>query len=65
MPSPPSRSAYYGPASGWMETPVLARSDLTTTKVGPCIIEEYDATCIVPPDARAELDQYGNIQITL
>jgi N-methylhydantoinase A len=66
------RSAYFGPASGnepasggWLETPVLARSDLTTPQAGPCIIEEYDATCIIPPGARAELDQYGNIQITL
>ncbi len=68
----PARSAYFGsdtdngPASGgWLETPVLARSDLTTPKAGPCIIEEYDATCIIPPGARAEIDRYDNIQITL
>lgn len=55
-----------GPASGgWLETPVLVRADLTMPKDGPCIIEEYDATCIIPPGARAELDRHGNIQITL
>ena len=28
-------------------------------------IEEYDATCVVPPGARATLDAYGNIAIEL
>ena len=28
---------------------------------GPLIIEEYDATCVVPPNWRAELDEDGNI----
>ncbi len=25
------------------------------------MIEEYDATCVVPPGARASLDAWGNI----
>jgi len=29
------------------------------------IIEEYDATCVVPPDATVELDGHGNIAITM
>ena len=33
--------------------------------VGPCIVEEYDATCVVPPGARAALDAHGNIVIEL
>ena len=32
---------------------------------GPCIVEEYDATCVVPPGARAALDIHGNIVIAL
>jgi N-methylhydantoinase A len=28
-------------------------------------VEEYDATCVVPPGARAELDAGGNIVIEL
>ena len=62
---PPPRPAYFGPESGWVETPVLRRSDLAAGKVGPLIVEEYDATCVVPPGARASLDAAGNIVIDL
>jgi N-methylhydantoinase A len=62
---PPPRQAYFGPDAGWLETPVLLRSDLATPRDGPCVVEEYDATCVVPPDARAALDVYGNIVIDL
>ena len=61
----PPRQAYFGPEAGWIETPVLRREDLATARSGPCIIEEYDATCLVPPDAAASLDAYGNIAIDL
>ena len=59
---PPPRKAFFG---AWIETPVLRRSDLAKAKKGPLIVEEYDATCVVPPDARAELDAGGNIVIEL
>ena len=62
---PPPRRAYFGSAHGWLETPVLRRSDLSTPRAGPLIVEEYDATCVVPPGARAELDHGGNIVIEL
>ena len=62
---PPTRRVYFGPGLGWRETPILDRPDLATPRVGPCIIEEYDATCVVPPGARARLDGYGNIAIEL
>src|SRR5881296_692536 len=52
---PPTRRVYFGPDRGWQETPILDRPDLATPRVGPCIIEEYDATCVVPPGARAAL----------
>lgn len=61
----PPRQAYFGPEAGWIETPVLRRADLAEPRTGPCIIEEYDATCLVPPDATASLDGYGNIVIAL
>ena len=61
----PSRKAYFGQDTGWMETPVLHRSDLEKPMNGPLIIEEYDATCLVPPNAKASLDEYGNILIDL
>jgi N-methylhydantoinase A len=59
---PPPRRAYFG---AWIETPVIRRSDLSRGRKGPLIVEEYDATCVVPPDARAELDAGGNIVIEL
>ena len=61
----PARQAYFGPHTGWLETPVLQRADLGTPHAGPCIIEEYDATCVVPPGAKAVLDAYGNIVLDL
>ncbi|MFN0305836.1 MAG: hydantoinase/oxoprolinase family protein [Burkholderiales bacterium] len=65
-PVPPApRRAYFGARHGWIETPVLRRSDLETSRVGPMIVEEYDATCVIPPGARASLDSGGNIVIAL
>jgi N-methylhydantoinase A len=61
----PPRRAYFGATHGWIETPVLKRSDLATKRAGPVIVEEYDATCLVPPDATAQLDAGGNIIIEL
>jgi N-methylhydantoinase A len=64
-PSVSSRPAYFGAEKGWMDTPVLARAALATPRHGPCIVEEYDATCLVPPGATASLDAFGNIVIEL
>ena len=61
----PPRPAYFGPEAGWIETPVLNRADLGGGREGPCIVEEYDATCLVPPGASAALDGYGNFVIDL
>ena len=62
-PPPPPRPAWLGAAYGWVKTPVLHRSDLGSGRIGPLIVEEYDATCLVPPSARAGLDEAGNIVI--
>jgi N-methylhydantoinase A len=61
----PPRRAYFGPDTGWLDTPVVPRSALATPRAGPCIVEEYDATCIIPPGGEAALDRYGNIVIRL
>jgi N-methylhydantoinase A len=61
----PVRRAYFGPVHGWCDTNVLNRADLAEPRMGPCIVEEYDATCIVPPSAAASLDRFGNIAIDL
>jgi N-methylhydantoinase A len=61
-----SRSAYFGRVAGLIDTPVVVREALDTAwRAGPLIVEEYDATCVVPPDARARLDRFGNIEVEL
>ena len=54
-----TRRAFFGPEFGWQPAPVLARGDLAERRPGPLIVEEYDATCVVPPDAEAWLDDAG------
>ena len=54
------RRGYFGP-QGWLDCDVINRSDLKAPHAGPCIVEEYDATCLVPPGWNARLDAYGNI----
>jgi N-methylhydantoinase A len=63
--APGVRAVYFGATQGWRETRILDRADLATPCLGPCIIEEYDSTCVVPPGAEAGLDRLGNIAITL
>ena len=57
------RQAYFGPETALVRTPVLTRADLLVPIQDPAIIEEYDAGFLVPPEARAEMDEYGNIVI--
>ena len=60
-----NRKAYFGKDHGWVDTPILGRDDLQKKYSGPVIIEEYDATCLIPPNAEAHLDSFGNIVIDL
>jgi N-methylhydantoinase A len=56
------RQAYFG--RKLLDTPVIPRSALAGRRVaGPCIVEEFDATCIIAPGASAALDAHGNILI--
>jgi len=57
----PMRRAYFGPQRGWLEARIVNRSALKTANEGPCIVEEYDATCLVQPGWTARLDEFGNI----
>ena len=62
---PVVRKAYFGAADGVIETPVIARKDLSGGPLeGPLVIEEYDATTVVPPGWTATLDAWGNIVMT-
>jgi N-methylhydantoinase A len=66
-PSPAaSRPAYFGPEFGLRDTPVLSRGALRqVSRPGPLIVDEFDATTVVPPDATCRLDAHGNIEIAL
>ncbi len=61
---PLSRRAYFGAPTGWVETPVLSREGLPSDFApGPMIVEDYDATTVVPPGAKVRLDEWGDIVI--
>ncbi|MEP7243980.1 MAG: hydantoinase/oxoprolinase family protein [Gammaproteobacteria bacterium] len=65
-PVAPWRDAYFGKQHGLLSTAVIERRDLTSTpRTGPLIIEEYEGTTVVPPEAHAALDAHDNIVITL
>ena len=62
---PPKRLAWFA-GDGWIETPVVDRAGLgSAARQGPFIVQEYDATCLVPRGACAELDAFGNIVMTV
>jgi N-methylhydantoinase A len=56
-----SRKAFFGEKYGMVDTPVIARSQLTKATSGPFLIDEYDSTTVVPPTMRGSLDEQGNI----
>lgn len=59
------RQAYFGPPWGLVETPVLAREYLTRATDGPLLIDEFDSTIVVPPFARAQLDEVGALVLEI
>ena len=48
------------------EVPVYARDDLGAgcTLRGPAVIEQLDATSVVPPDHRLEVDRFGHLVVS-
>jgi N-methylhydantoinase A len=62
---PDVRLAWF-PGRGWLKTPVIDRAQLSAApRYGPLIVQEYDATCLVPHDTSAALDGFGNIRLAL
>jgi N-methylhydantoinase A len=62
---PDKRMAHFGATHGRLETPVIARKDLAGRRWdGPLIVEEYDATTVVPPGWTAALDEWGSVVMT-
>ncbi len=62
QPVPASRRAWFQ-GQGWVDTPVTDRAGLTGSVAGPLIVQEYDATCLVPRGMTARVDDFGNIRI--
>jgi N-methylhydantoinase A len=60
---PTSRRTWFAD-DGWVDTPVIDRAGLSGTVAGPMIIQEYDATCLVPKGMTVRLDDFGNIRLT-
>ncbi|WP_158926203.1 hydantoinase/oxoprolinase family protein [Acidisphaera sp. S103] len=59
---PANRRAWF-PNEGWVDTPVVDRAELVGTVTGPLIVQEYDATCLVPRGMTAQVDSFGNIRL--
>jgi N-methylhydantoinase A len=58
------RPAYFGEVFGLRETPVVRRAALPQdARPGPLVIEDHDATTVVPPDYSARRDAPGNVII--
>jgi N-methylhydantoinase A len=59
-----TRDAYFGPDHGVIATPVVTRQHLPDEpEPGPFLLEEMDATTVVPPLCRARRDEHGNVVI--
>ena len=62
---PSMRRAWF-PGDGWIETPVVDRAGVgSAPRSGPFIVQEYDATCMVPRGAHAWVDAFGDIVMTV
>jgi N-methylhydantoinase A len=60
-----TRRAWFGETRGLLATPVIGRDDLDMIpRHGPLLVDEYDATTLVPPGATAVRDEQRNIVIT-
>ncbi len=60
---PADRRAWF-PNQGWIKTRVLDRAGLAIAPTtGPLIVQEYDATCLVPAGVAAAVDPFGNIRL--
>jgi N-methylhydantoinase A len=61
---PPATRRAWLDGPGWTTLPVIDRAALRPAGLrGPLIVQEYDATCLVPPGVAAGLDEFGNIRL--
>ena len=61
---PRSRKVYFGSTFEWLDTPVIQRAQSPTScEQGPAVVEDYDATTLVPPSWSYFRDEYGNLHL--
>lgn len=62
-----ARPVYFREAGGFVETRVYDRSRLKNGAVieGPAIVEQVDSTTVIPPGAKATVDEYLNMVLDL
>lgn len=63
---PTRRRAYFGREHDVLETPVIGRGHVGPAPTpGPVILEEYDATTVVPPGCAVRQDGRDNLLVEL
>ena len=61
-----SRPVSFGRGEAFIETQVVSRQALDSTpRPGPLIIDEFDATIVVPPNVTVARDAVGSIVMEL
>ncbi|MFW6126077.1 MAG: hydantoinase/oxoprolinase family protein [Chloroflexota bacterium] len=65
-PFPRSQRLAFFPGSEWVQTPVYWREGLPADipMQGPLIIEQYDATTVVPPGWTVTVDRFLNLRLS-
>jgi N-methylhydantoinase A len=60
-----SRPILWSEKGGFVDTPVFDRSELPIgyRLSGPAILEQFDATAVLPPGANVTADRSGNLVI--
>jgi 5-oxoprolinase (ATP-hydrolysing)/N-methylhydantoinase A len=61
------RRAYFPERNGFVDTPVYDRYALAAgaTITGPAIVEERESTTVLPPGAKAIVDTYANLIVSV
>lgn len=60
-----TRRVYFDRQTGWIDTPILARSKLDRPIEGPVILESSDTTIVIPPRWRVATDKVGSVIASL
>ena len=53
--------------TGFVETPVYGRASipLEAEFIGPAVVEQMDATTVIPPGAKVKNDRFGNLMVSI